>query len=164
MKQTTMIRFALTATMMISTVTFGAETGLPGPGQGGGPAETLTPVRVQVAWSQAAAKPFNAEAINLMVIVTDYKTGVSVPNLISSYFKFKFMEPGCLATYGAEISQFANIGNGVYQIQLKPHPIGGCAYWQQSENHAVEVMVYEPASPVNAVGRYGITTMRIDIE
>lgn len=160
----TMIKFALAAAMTISPAAFGATNGNPGPGQGGGPPVDLQAVRVQVTWSQAMAKPFNADPIQLILIVTDYQTGATIANLTSVDFHFKFMEYGCLGTYGAQISQFTNTGTGVYHVQLKPHPNGGCSAWQATENHSVEVVVYAPPTPFVTVGRYGITAMRIEIQ
>lgn len=168
MNQTRVIPFALAAAMALAHTAFGEVVQMPGPVQ----IATLTPVRVQLEWTTGGPTAWTTNPVHLLVIVTDFKTGQPITNLEPGNFSFLYLTPRCVPMPSDfQISTFiAHATNhGAYYIELKPAATPLCnPLWSGAdEGAATQVVVYQPASPLAfnpSPGRYGVTTMRMDVQ
>lgn len=86
-----------------------------------------TAVLVQSVAGQGAAAPGNDQPADFLVVVTDPLTGEAVTGLIQKNFTIinHFSIPGAACGFSKNITSFADIGTGAYQIQVKPK---GCKW------------------------------------
>ncbi|HKE29652.1 MAG TPA: hypothetical protein VKB88_45195 [Bryobacteraceae bacterium] len=93
-----------------------------------------TAVNVQAVASKGAASPGSNANANLLVVVTDPKTGAGVTSLTQSDFAVidQFSLPGQSCGFSSNITSFNNVGTGAYQITVATHssspPPGGCKW------------------------------------
>ncbi len=89
-------------------------------------------LEVQAVASQGSAAPGNNANANLLVLVTDPRTGLAVVFLTQSEFSVinHFGVPGQSCGFSHNITSFNNVGTGAYQITLATSavspPPGGC--------------------------------------
>ncbi len=91
-------------------------------------------VKVQAVAAQGAAAPGNNSNANILVVVTDLKTGAGVAKLAQKDFTIvnHFGVPGQTCGFTNNITSFADAGNGAYRINVATHstnpPPGGCKW------------------------------------
>jgi hypothetical protein len=91
-------------------------------------------VKVQAVASQGSAAPGNNANADILVLVTNLKTGAGVTSLTQKDFTIvdHFGLPGQSCGFSNHITSFNNVGTGAYQIRVATHsvtpPPGGCKW------------------------------------
>jgi hypothetical protein len=83
---------------------------------------TSSALLVQAEAGQGSAAPHNNQPANFLVVVTNPITGEAVAGLIKKNFALvnHFLIPGQTCGFTNNITSFVDVGNGAYQIQVKP--------------------------------------------
>jgi len=102
----------------------------------------ITALNVQVQAAQGFAAPGNMQPANILVLVTDAKTGAAVTDLDRENFTVinHFSIPGASCGFSNNITSFNNVGTGAYQIQVAPR---SCA-WVQGDYLAQVIVTVNP--------------------
>lgn len=93
-----------------------------------------TAVIVQAVAAQGAAGPGNNANANILVLVTDPKTGAGLTSLTQADFSVvdHFGLPGQSCGFSGNITNFNNVMTGAYQLTVATHsaspPAGGCKW------------------------------------
>jgi len=93
-----------------------------------------TAVIVQAVAAQGAAGPGNNANANILVLVTDPKTGAGLTSLKQADFSVAdhFGLPGQSCGFSGNITNFNNVMTGAYQLTVATHsaspPAGGCKW------------------------------------
>ena len=93
-----------------------------------------TAVIVQAVAAQGAAGPGNNANANILVLVTDPKTGAGLTSLKQVDFSVvdHFGLPGQSCGFSGNITNFNNVMTGAYQLTVSTHsaspPAGGCKW------------------------------------
>ena len=93
-----------------------------------------TAVNVQAVAGKGPAAPGNNANADILVLVTDPKTGAGVTTLVQANFTVvdHFGIPGQSCGFSNNITGFNNVGTGAYQITVATHsanpPAGGCKW------------------------------------
>ena len=93
-----------------------------------------TAVNVQAVAGKGQAAPGNNANADILVLVTDPKTGAGVTSLAQADFSVvdHFGVPGQSCGFSSNITSFNSVGTGAYQITIATHsaspPPGGCKW------------------------------------
>ncbi len=90
-----------------------------------------TALLVQVEAGQGFARPYNTEPANLLVVVTDPRTGVAVTGLREEHFTVinHFSIPGQACGFSNTIVFFNDVMTGAYHIQVGlTDDVPGCTW------------------------------------
>ncbi len=91
-------------------------------------------VNVQAVAGKGAAAPGNNNNADILVVVTNPKTGAGVATLVQKDFTVveHFGVPGASCGFSNNITSFNNVGTGAYHLTVATHhvtpPPGGC-HW-----------------------------------
>ena len=91
-------------------------------------------VNVQAVAARGSAAPGNNANADILVLVTDPKTGAGVTSLKQADFTVvnHFGVPGQICGFSNNITSFNNVMTGAYQITVATHsakpPVGGCKW------------------------------------
>ena len=105
-------------------------------------------VNVQAMAARGSAAPGNNANANILVLVTDPKTGAGVTTLTQGNFTVvdHFGIPGQSCGFSNNITSFNNVLTGAYQITVATHsanPPGGGCKWVAGD-YLGQVMVRTP--------------------
>jgi hypothetical protein len=83
---------------------------------------TSSALFVQAQAGQGFAASHNNQPANFLIVITDPITGIAVTDLTQKNFTMvnHFSIPGQTCGFSNNITAFNNVGNGAYQIQVKP--------------------------------------------
>lgn len=93
-----------------------------------------TAVDVQAVAGKGSAAPGNNANADILVLVTNPKTGAGITSLAQADFTVvdHFGVPGQSCGFSNNITSFNNVGTGAYQITVATHsaspPPGGCKW------------------------------------
>ena len=93
-----------------------------------------TSVNVQAVAAKGSAAPGNNANADILVLVSDPKTGAGVSTLVQADFTVadQFGVPGQTCGFSSNITSFVNTGTGAYRITVATHsaspPPGGCKW------------------------------------
>lgn len=97
---------------------------------------------VQVEAGQGFAQPYNKEPANLLVVVTDPRTGAAITSLTEEHFTVinHFSIPGQACGFSNNIVFFNDVMTGAYHIQVGlTADVAGCT-WVRGD-HLLQVIV-----------------------
>jgi len=112
---------------------------------------------VQVEAAQGDAAPYNTMPANVLVVVTDPRTGRAVAGLSQDDFSVinHFSIPGQICGFSNNIVSFNDVMTGAYHIQVGlPDGIAGCT-WVHGD-YLMQVIVTEDGR-----SGQGVATLRI---